>query len=85
MNTYRVVRNDDRGVQHNIRKDPVRSIMSSCQSLYKDPECGDLDQTLTVSISGLGDVMPDEFERVIEGQYPDVKPTVITGFTVQTI
>ncbi|SYR78231.1 Uncharacterised protein [Klebsiella pneumoniae] len=30
MNTYRVVRNDDRG---------VRSIMSSCQSLYKDPEC----------------------------------------------
>ncbi|WYA90057.1 hypothetical protein AbauAttikon1_0006 [Acinetobacter phage Abau_Attikon1] len=24
---------------------------------------GDLDQTLTVSISGLGDVMPDEFER----------------------
>ena len=46
---------------------------------------GDLDQTLTVSISGLGDVMPDEFERVIEGQYPDVKPTVNYGFTVQTI
>ncbi|WP_228253304.1 hypothetical protein [Acinetobacter baumannii] len=37
---------------------------------------GDLDQTLTASISGFGDLMPDEFERVIEGQYPDVKPTV---------
>ncbi|MFX6194044.1 hypothetical protein ABTF37_19535, partial [Acinetobacter baumannii] len=45
-------------------------------SIQRSGMLGDLDQTLTVSISGLGDILPDEFERVIEGQFPDVKPTV---------
>ena len=77
MNTYRVVRNDDRGVyvQHKEGSGQVYYEFLPA-SIQRSGMLGDLDQTLTVSISGLGDVMPDEFERVIEGQYPDVKPTV---------
>lgn len=39
MNTYRIVRNDDRGVYVQHKEDPVRSIMNFCQHLFKDPEC----------------------------------------------
>ncbi|EHU1571499.1 hypothetical protein AW863_RS17780, partial [Acinetobacter baumannii] len=76
MNTYRIVRNDDRGVyvQHKEGSGQVYYEFLPA-SIQRSGMLGDLDQTLTVSISGLGDVMPDEFERVIEGQYPDVKPT----------
>lgn len=77
LNTYRVVRNDDRGVyvQHTEGAGQVFYEYLP-MSIQRSGMLGDLDQTLTVSISGLGDVLPDEFERVIEGQYSDVKPTV---------
>lgn len=76
-NTYRVVRNDDRGVyvQHSVGSGQIFYEYLPV-SIQRSGMLGDLDQTLTVSISGLGDVLPDEFERVIEGQYSDVKPTV---------
>lgn len=77
LNTYRVVRNDDRGVyvQHKVGAGQVYYEFLPV-SIQRSGMLGDLDQTLTVSISGLGDVLPDEFERVIEGQYSNVKPTV---------
>ncbi|MEJ6283215.1 hypothetical protein, partial [Acinetobacter baumannii] len=77
MNIYRIVRNDDRGVyvQHKEGSGQVYYEFLPA-SIQRSGMLGDLDQTLTVSISGLGDILPDEFERVIEGQFPDVKPTV---------
>ncbi len=77
LNTYRVVRNDDRGVyvQHSVGSGQIFYEYLPV-SIQRSGMLGDLDQTLTVSVSGLGDILPDEFERVLEGQFADVKPTV---------
>ncbi|OUM78792.1 hypothetical protein AST19_17830, partial [Acinetobacter baumannii] len=58
MNTYRIVRNDDRGVyvQHKEGSGQVYYEFLPA-SIQRSGMLGDLDQTLTVSISGLGDVM----------------------------
>ncbi|EHU1263600.1 hypothetical protein A2J51_RS19420, partial [Acinetobacter baumannii] len=55
MNTYRVVRNDDRGVyvQHNEGEGQVLYEYLP-MTIQRSGMLGDLDQTLTVSISGLG-------------------------------
>ncbi|EOQ68830.1 DUF1833 family protein [Acinetobacter pittii] len=77
LNTYRVVRNNDQGVYVQHKEGSGQVFYEYLpMSIQRSGMLGDLDQTLTVSISGLGDVLPDEFERVIEGQYSDVKPTV---------
>jgi len=77
LNTYRVVRNDDRGVYVQHKEGAGQAFYEYLPMfIQRSGMLGDLDQILIVSISGLGDVLPDEFERVIEGQYSDVKPTV---------
>lgn len=77
LNTYRVVRNNDQGVYVQHKEGSGQVFYEYLpMSIQRSGMLGDLDQTLTVSISGLGDILPDEFERVIEGQYSDVKPTV---------
>lgn len=77
LNTYRVVRNDDRGVYVQHKEGAGKVFYEYLpMSIQRSGMLGDLDQTLTVSVSGLGDILPDEFERVLEGQYADVKPTV---------
>jgi len=77
LNIYRVVRNHDQGVYVQHKEGSGQVFYEYLpMSIQRSGMLGDLDQTLTVSISGLGDVLPDEFERVIEGQYSDVKPSV---------
>ncbi|MBN6526639.1 DUF1833 family protein [Acinetobacter pittii] len=77
LNTYRVVRNDDRGVYVKHKEGSGQFYYEYLPlTIQRSGMLGDLDQTLTVSVSGLGDILPDEFERVLEGQYADVKPTV---------
>ncbi|MFA2969370.1 DUF1833 domain-containing protein [Acinetobacter pittii] len=77
LNTYRVVRNDDRGVYVKHKEGSGQFYYEYLPlTIHRSGMLGDLDQTLTVSVSGLGDILPDEFERVLEGQYADVKPTV---------
>ncbi|WP_336004818.1 DUF1833 family protein [Acinetobacter pittii] len=77
LNIYRVVRNNDQGVYVQHKEGSGQVFYEYLpMSIQRSGMLGDLDQTLTVSISGLGDVLPDEFERVIEGQYSDVKPSV---------
>ncbi|MFV5641983.1 DUF1833 family protein [Acinetobacter pittii] len=77
LNTYRVVRNDDRGVYVQHKEGSGQFYYEYLPlTIQRSGMLGDLDQTLTVSVSGLGDILPDEFERVLEGQYADVKPTV---------
>lgn len=77
LNTYRVVRNDDRGIYVKHKEGSGQFYYEYLPlTIQRSGMLGDLDQTLTVSVSGLGDILPDEFERVLEGQYADVKPTV---------
>lgn len=77
LNTYRVVRNDDRGVYVQHKEGGGQVFYEYLpMSIQRSGMLGDLDQTLTVSVSGLGDILPDELERVLEGQFADVKPTV---------
>lgn len=77
INTYRVVRNDDRGVYVQHKEGSGQFYYEYLPlTIQRSGMLGDLDQTLTVSVSGLGDILPDEFERVLEGQFADVKPTV---------
>lgn len=77
INTYRVVRNDDQGVYVRHKENDSQLFYEYLPAeIQRSGMLGDLDQSLTISISGLGDVLPDEFERVMEGQYPDIKPTV---------
>ncbi|ENV94145.1 hypothetical protein F937_03549 [Acinetobacter calcoaceticus ANC 3680] len=77
LNIYRVVRNDDRGVYVQHKEGGGQVFYEYLpMSIQRSGMLGDLDQTLTVSVSGLGDILPDEFERALEGQFADVKPTV---------
>jgi len=77
LNTYRIVRNDDRGVYVQHKEGGGQFFYEYLPvSIQRSGMLGDLDQTLTVSVSGLGDVLPDEFERIMEGQFTDVKPNV---------
>lgn len=77
LNIYRVVRNDDRGVYVQHKEGGGQVFYEYLpMSIQRSGMLGDLDQTLTVSVSGLGDILPDELERVLEGQFADVKPTV---------
>lgn len=77
LETYRVVRNDDRGVYVQHAPDSGQIFYEYMPvSIERSGMLGDLDQTLKISISGLGTLLPDEFERVREGQYATIKPTV---------
>lgn len=77
INTYRVVRNNDLGiyVEHKPGEGQLFYEYLPMQ-VERSGMLGDLDQTLTISLSGLGDVLPDEFKRIREGQFTTIKPVI---------
>ncbi|WP_151965032.1 hypothetical protein [Acinetobacter soli] len=74
---YRITPSDDDGVtvKHNASSDAFFYEYLHA-SIERSGVMGDLDQSITVTIAGLGDVLPDEFDRIANGEFTKEKPII---------
>lgn len=75
--TYRISPSIDTGitVKHNASSDAFFYEYLPA-TIEKSGLMGDLDQTINVTIGGLGEILPEEFERIFAGGFLTQKPTV---------
>lgn len=74
--TYRYVKNNVDGLTVKHEDGTKRDYLYSPLTVKKSKTSDDLDQSLDIGVGDLGEDFPIDLDRLRNGQYPNVKPTL---------